>query len=165
MGNNWVFRKIRLQCTLTFSLTKQIQMHWAVTFRRSNKTCPCVRKRLWRQNRNNKPLRVSRIFIRPGSVKSSIPNFNIKNSKLIPTAGRVIGKIKKENKNKMVNYICPIFSTAQFTTNAKIANFTSNTLPIRFDLLIFWKVYRKFQVFEGWNCCCCRSHFSTLFVV
>ena len=113
MGNNWVFRKIRLQCMLTFSLTKRIQIHWAVTFRRSNKTCPCVRKHLWRQNPNNKPVRVSRIFSRSGSVKSSIPNFNINNSKLILTAGRLIGKIKKENKNKnkMVNYICPIFST------------------------------------------------------
>ena len=27
---------------------------------------------------------------------------------LILTAGRVIGKIKKENKSKIVNYICPM---------------------------------------------------------
>ena len=32
-----------------------------------------------------------------------------KNSKLILAAGRVIEKIKKENKNKVGNYICPIF--------------------------------------------------------
>jgi len=43
-----------------------------------------------------------------------MPNFNIKNSKLILTAEGVIEKLKKENKNKnkSVNYICLTFSTA-----------------------------------------------------
>ena len=33
------------------------------------------------------------------------------------TAGRVVGKTKKEKKNKMVNYICPIFRFATQTFN------------------------------------------------
>ena len=38
---------------------------------------PC-RKHLWRQNHNDKPVRVRRIFSRSGSVKSSVPNFKFK---------------------------------------------------------------------------------------
>ena len=37
---------------------------------------------------------------------------NLKLSKLILTAGRVIEEIKKENKNEVVNYICRIFRFA-----------------------------------------------------
>ena len=36
---------------------------------------------------------------------------------MILTAGRVIDKIKKENKNKVVNYICPIYQFATQTFN------------------------------------------------
>ena len=36
---------------------------------------------------------------------------------MILTAGRVIEKIKRENKNKVVNYICPIFQFATQTFN------------------------------------------------
>ena len=42
-------------------------------------------------------------------------SLNLK-SKLILTAGRVLEKIKKENKNKVVNYICPIFRFATHKT-------------------------------------------------
>ena len=42
-------------------------------------------------------------------------SLNLK-SKLILTAGRVLGKIQKENKNKVVNYICPIFRFATHKT-------------------------------------------------
>ena len=36
------------------------------------------KKHLWRQNHNDKPVRVHRIFSRPGSVKSWVPNFKIR---------------------------------------------------------------------------------------
>ena len=36
---------------------------------------------------------------------------------MILTAGREIEKIKKEYKNKVVNYICPIFQFATQTFN------------------------------------------------
>ena len=49
-----------------------------------------IPRHLWRQNHCDKPVRVSRVFSRPGSVKSSIPNKKKKNSTLILTAGRVI---------------------------------------------------------------------------
>ena len=34
-------------------------------------------KHLWRRNHNDKPVKVRRIFSRPGSVKSWVPNFKI----------------------------------------------------------------------------------------
>ena len=47
-----------------------------------------------------------------------MPNLKLEQyGKLILTAERVIGKIKKENKNKMVNYICLIFWFATQTFN------------------------------------------------
>ena len=55
---------------------------------------------LGRQNHNDKPVRFSGIFIffmsRPGSVKSWIPSFK--------TNGKVIEKIKKENKNRKIKW-------------------------------------------------------------
>ena len=36
---------------------------------------------------------------------------------MILTAGRVIEKIKRENKNKVVKYVCPIFQFATQTFN------------------------------------------------
>ena len=50
-----------------FSRTRNIQID-----------CEKFQKYLSNQNQNDKPVRVSRIFSRPGSVKSSVTNFKIK---------------------------------------------------------------------------------------
>ena len=64
---------------------------------------------LWRQNHDDKLVRVSGIFSRPRSVTSSVlTKYSNYNSKLILTAGRVIGKRKKENKNKMALEPCGV---------------------------------------------------------
>ena len=56
---------------------------------------------LWRQNHDNKLVRVSGIFSRPRSVTSSVlTKYSNYNSKLILTAGRVTGKRKKKTKIK-----------------------------------------------------------------
>ena len=60
-------------------------------------------------------MRDRRIFSRTGRVNSWEPNFKFKTVKLILTAGKVIEKIKKENKNKVVTYIYPIFRFATQT--------------------------------------------------
>ena len=80
--------------------------------------------RLWRQIHNVKPVRDRRIFSRPGSVKSWVPNFKFKTVKLILTAGRVIEKIIKENKNRVVTYINPIFRFETQTFNGGYKSFT-----------------------------------------
>ena len=45
------------------------------------------KKHLWRQNHNDKPARVRRIFSIPGSVKSSMPNFKIRDCAIIIRRG------------------------------------------------------------------------------
>ena len=102
----WIFPGFLFATAKVASITAMIFFHlnWI------SYACFFLQKHLWRQNHNDKPVRVSRIFSRPGSVKSWVPNFKLKTySKLILTTGRVIEKINKENKNKVVNYICPIF--------------------------------------------------------
>ena len=72
------------------------------TYDWSKKHGHLYQKYLWRQNHNDKPVKVSRIFSRPGSVKSWVPNFEIKtvNFSLRQELG-VIEKIHKENTNKI----------------------------------------------------------------
>ena len=63
-----------------------------------------VPKHLWRQNLNDKPvMRVNRIFSRPGSIKSSIPNFKIKTFTVLtdPLYGRKSDRKKYRKKTKI----------------------------------------------------------------
>ena len=78
------------------------------------------RKHLGRQNQSTRDIPLEgaprQIFSGPGSIKFAVPNFKIKTVRT-DSYGRksnrkVIEKINKENKNKMVNYICPIFRFA-----------------------------------------------------
>ena len=58
-------------------------------------------------------------WTRAGSVKSSIPNFKICFSKPILTGGRVREKREKENRIKVVNYICLLFRFATQTFHGR----------------------------------------------
>ena len=76
---------------------------------KANMGVPCslrvkVPKHLWRQNLNDKPvMRVNRIFSRPGSIKSSIPNFKIKTFTVLtdPLYGRKSDRKKYRKKTKI----------------------------------------------------------------
>ena len=58
---------------------------FAVTYRSPSliRVSFLCKKHLWRQNHNDKPARVRRIFSIPGSLKSSMPNFKIRDCAII----------------------------------------------------------------------------------